>query len=91
MAITAKILFTLVNIVQFKTYYDARHEELKEQAARGQKDLETYNFRHSQIYDLEDLSSDPRGPVNLIFADHYKVKSVTAKTEKTIPWVKRNR
>lgn len=90
-AITAKILFTLVNIVQFKTYYEARDKEIREQIARGKTDIEIHNFRHSQIYDLEDLSSDPRGPVNLIFADHYKVKSVTAKNEKTIPWVKSNR
>lgn len=90
-AIIAKMIFTLSNIIQFKTYYAAREKEILEQAESGKKEIVTYNFRHSQIYDLEDLTADPKSDVNGILADRYKVKSIVAPTEKTIPWVKRNR
>lgn len=88
---TAKLGFAVWNIVQFNRHYQTRHQEIQIEVAKGQKNIVTYNFRHSQVFDLEDITADVKNPVNVIFAEHYKVSSIAAPVEQKIPWVKRNR
>ena len=91
LAVVAKLGFAVFNIVQFNLHYQARHKEISAEVAKGQKNIVTYNFRHSQVFDLEDITANPKNPVNVIFAEHFKVNSVTAPIEQKIPWVKYNR